>query len=703
MNASASLNACLWAPERIAAGLHALAIHTGLLDRHAGPVLGGSDPRPAIGTRIEQHAEALGLCATPYDVGASELDTLFRSIGPAAVILPTPAGPRVLLVLRGSARRLSVLRTDGTTCTIATRDLRRRLLDRYRDTAAQIDQHLDQIDVRGRDRSRAAAALFDSFVASKPRIDGIWLLDASSDTPLWPSLRRAGVPAMITTLLATRIGLNLLLVGGWWLLGTGALSGHVERPLLLAWALVLATTIPLRLLDTWSQGRLAIEAGRVIKTYLLQSSFSLDTSVVRTRGVGDLFGRVMESEAVESLSLGGGFSAVVAVVELMFAAAVLATTADAGVLLSLLAGFIGACGVAVYLVHRRNTAWTDERIELTNHLVEQMVGYRTRLAQLPPQRWHSDEDLALQGYLGTSQRLDRSVAGLGLLPIAWLLMGTLAITPTFAAGPLDGAALGVVLGGLLLARGAFASLVSGLSQLSSAKIALDRIAPLLAAKRSAAPPTQPAVRPSPQGDGRLPVLLASEVHFAHPGRQPILRGGELRVHPGDRVLLTGPSGGGKSTLGAILAGLRRPDDGLVLLHGIDHRSLGFDQWRRHVVSCPQYHENHIFSERLAFNVLMGERWPPTPADLERAREVFEELGLGHLLAAMPAGLWETVGEGWPLSHGERARVYIARALLQSPDVTIFDESFAALDPHTLRTVFRCVHKRSKALVMIAHP
>jgi ATP-binding cassette subfamily B protein len=63
-----------------------------------------------------------------------------------------------------------------------------------------------------------------------------------------------------------------------------------------------------------------------------------------------------------------------------------------------------------------------------------------------------------------------------------------------------------------------------------------------------------------------------------------------------------------------------------------------------------------------------------------------------------------VGEtGWQLSHGERSRLYIARALMQKPEVLILDEGFAALDPETKRKCMGCVLARSGALVVIAHP
>ena len=75
-----------------------------------------------------------------------------------------------------------------------------------------------------------------------------------------------------------------------------------------------------------------------------------------------------------------------------------------------------------------------------------------------------------------------------------------------------------------------------------------------------------------------------------------------------------------------------------------------------------------------------------------------------MLDRMPAGLLQMVGEtGWQLSHGERSRLYIARALLQRASMIILDESFAALDPETLRQSLQCVLKRAPALMVIAHP
>jgi ATP-binding cassette subfamily B protein len=183
----------------------------------------------------------------------------------------------------------------------------------------------------------------------------------------------------------------------------------------------------------------------------------------------------------------------------------------------------------------------------------------------------------------------------------------------------------------------------------------------------------------------------------------VIEGASLAIDHGDRVLLEGPSGGGKSTLAALLTGLELPESGLLLLDGLDRPSLG-DSWHRRATSAPQFHENHILSGTLGFNLLMGRSWPAREEDLAEAEALCEELGLGELLRRMPGGINQRVGEtGWQLSHGERSRIFLARALLQGADLTVMDESFASLDPETLELCLTCALRRARSLVVIAHP
>ena len=260
----------------------------------------------------------------------------------------------------------------------------------------------------------------------------------------------------------------------------------------------------------------------------------------------------------------------------------------------------------------------------------------------------------------------------------------------------------IATGGVLLGYQALRRFVFGLGQLAGAWQAWELVRDLFDAAaqgESRQPDPTPAVVPSDK------VMDVRDVSYAYPGRdRNALLECSLQIRAGDRLLLEGGSGGGKSTLGAILAGLRRPSSGLLLAGGIDRATLGVQGWRRRVATAPQYHENHVLAAPLEFNLLMGRSWPPSPEDIREAWAVCGELGLGLLLERMPAGLSEMVGDtGWQLSQGEKSRVYLARAILQEAPLVILDESFAALDPDTLDQCLQCVLRRAPSLLVIAHP
>jgi ABC-type bacteriocin/lantibiotic exporter with double-glycine peptidase domain len=169
------------------------------------------------------------------------------------------------------------------------------------------------------------------------------------------------------------------------------------------------------------------------------------------------------------------------------------------------------------------------------------------------------------------------------------------------------------------------------------------------------------------------------------------------------LLVEGESGAGKTTLASILAGLEAPDSGLLLVDGLDRSILGTAGWRQRVVMAPQAHDNYLVTGSLAFNLLMGRRWPAQHGDLVEAEQICRELGLGDLLDRLPGGLHEMVGEtGWRLSQGERTRVFLARALLQKPNLLVLDESFSALDAENVDRSIRCVVRRASTVVAAAH-
>jgi ATP-binding cassette subfamily B protein len=497
----------------------------------------------------------------------------------------------------------------------------------------------------------------------------------------------------------------------WWAVGARALAPGGRLPGLAA---VIAALVGARLFSSWLAGRLAIDVGEVLRDRLMGGILALDTEPIRAQGIGQLLGRVVETEALEALALGGGLMAAAGLFELLTGAVVVALGLAARGQLPLLGAALAAAVAIGAVAGRRLARWSELRVRLTHDLVERMVGQRTLVAQQPPELRHRDEHAALEAYAAAGRRLDRALTALSVLvPRGWLLVAVAALAPWLAVAAAAPGAFAASLGGALFIYGALRKLTRAFPALAAAVLSQRHAALLFAAP----PPEDPAPPASVGVDASLgaaaavaadeqPSLVAArDLSFRYPGRaRPVLSGCALEIRRGDRVLLEGPSGGGKSTLGALLAGLRLPDAGTLHLAGVDRRALGARRWRARIGAAPQFHENHVFSASLLFNLLLGRAWPPRREDVAEAEAVLRELDLAPLVARMPSGLEQLVGEsGWQLSHGERSRVFIARALLQPLDARVLDESFAALDPETLEKALACVLRRADTLVVIAHP
>jgi len=336
-----------------------------------------------------------------------------------------------------------------------------------------------------------------------------------------------------------------------------------------------------------------------------------------------------------------------------------------------------------------------------------MVGHRTRVVQQASQEQHRSEDESLERYIRESRSMDASSLWLTAVPRGWLMVALAAMTPWFVQGaPPSRLALGV--GGLLLAYRALHRVTGGLSSLSGAAIAASALSPLIrgSATEEAAPAPSMVLAREPGGDAPNDTVLAqaTDISFRYRSEgEPVLSGCSLRIERGARFLLEGQSGSGKTTFASVLAGLNKPDSGLLLVDGLDRSVLGGSGWRRRVVMAPQAHDNYLVTGSLAFNLLMGRQWPADAAALAEAESVCHELGLGDLLRRLPSGLHQIVGEtGWQLSQGERVRVFLARALLQNPELLVLDESFSALDPENVVRSIHCVLNRAKTVLAIAH-
>jgi ATP-binding cassette subfamily B protein len=655
---------------------------------------------PLAWTSDRELTEALarhcGLEQSDLEIEATDLDArdLLEQVRLAAPFVIRWSG-RHLGVIECRRRYTRVLAPDLSIEHVDARDLQEALLaEAEAPLAAEIDRILADCAVPASRRARARAALM------RERLGTQWIgvarqLRVRPGSSFRRQLRHAGAVGRLAQLAGAHLFEYVLWIAAWWIVGGSALSGRIDWGWLSCWILTLATIVPLRVWSSWSQGVAGIGLGGLLKQRLLAGALELSPELIRRQGAGQLLGCAMEAEMVESLAVTGGLASAMAVLELLLAGVVLALESGGGFHVLLLSAYVTVSALAAWGYLRRRSWWTSHRLEMTHDLVERMNGHRTRMAQTLPERWHDGEDEALDGYLTASASMDRRGALLSaIVPRGWLIIGLCALgistKPGFAAG----------LGGVLLAWQALQRLMAGFAQLSGAVIAWKRVRTLFESAAAA------AIEPAPLAAASSGVVLeAHDVSFRYSDRAaPSLRAASLRIERGDWLLLEGSSGSGKSTLAAVLAGLRRPESGLLLSGGLDRATLGSAGWRKRVAAAPQYHENHIFTGSLAFNLLMGRGWPPTVKDMADAAAVCRELGLGALLERMPAGLEQLVGDtGWQLSQGERSRVFLARALLQHPELVVLDESFAALDPVNLRQCLECTLRRAETLLVVAHP
>jgi ATP-binding cassette subfamily B protein len=668
-----------------------------------------ADPRSqALRQWLQAAADYQGFEAEAIEAPYSEIETLARAVGPALLRLP---GQRVLAVLGGKGRHIALLAPDGKEHRVKVEAIAAEMRRPHEEPLIEsIARLLEDAGVSQSRRKRATKAILDRQLGSRI-ISGGWILRLSPGASFWKQMGEAGLLRELVAPLMLHAAHYAVLLLTWWVLGRGALNGQLDTGWLAAWGLLLLTAVPLHLFAVRAQGRFTVGAGALLKKRLLYGTLRLNTEEIRHQGIGHWLGRVIESNAIESLALNGGFQALVAIIELVLALGVLGAGSAGLQFVLMLTGYVAFALIVVWRYFRRGSEWTKMRMVMAGDLIERMIGHRTRLAQERRERWHDGEDRVIEQYLMRSLKLDRADVWQSLIPRGWLAFGLCGLAVGFVTGRATPTTLAVAIGGLLLGFRGLQHLVSSLSSLLGASIAWTEIKEVF--KAAARPQSfalpdlavQQILQPARSGGAATMVIEAHDLTFRYrEGARAVLQNCSLQIRAGDRILLEGSSGGGKSTLAALLTGLREPESGLMLAGGLDRKTIGSTGWRRKVVAAPQFHENHVLTGSFAFNLLMGRAWPPTEQDMGEAEAICRALGLSDLLDRMPAGLFQMVGEtGWQLSHGERSRLFMARALLQRADLTILDESFAALDPETLGACLHCALTRVPTLMVIAHP
>ena len=190
-----------------------------------------------------------------------------------------------------------------------------------------------------------------------------------------------------------------------------------------------------------------------------------------------------------------------------------------------------------------------------------------------------------------------------------------------------------------------------------------------------------------------------DLSFGYSKDIPVIKDVNIEIASGQRLVLVGPTGAGKSTLAKLMMRFYDPTMGRILLDGQDIRQFSFKDLRRSIIMVPQ--EGFLFSGTIRENILFGR---PDATD-DEVVAACQSLGVHSFIEALPDGYDTAVRyRGSRLSAGEKQVVSISRAFLADPPVLILDEATSSMDPGTEAIVEGAIRKalEGRTSIVIAH-
>lgn len=335
-------------------------------------------------------------------------------------------------------------------------------------------------------------------------------------------------------------------------------------------------------------------------------------------------------------------------------------------------------------IHRRSEVSQAALADVTTSLQENLAGLRV-VRSYGLERTQSDRFIdRSESYVGSNMRLARVqsllgpflgfLLGLSLLVLLWVGGGRV-VQGAMTLG--DFVAFLMYLAMIAWPLIAFGWIANAYQRASSAMRRLNRI--LL---------SEPAIDDRRAISGARPTtgdIRFRDVTFRYSeGRSPVLESFDLEVSAGTTIGLTGPTGGGKTTVVQLVPRLYEPDSGVVEIDGREVGEYPLRALRSTIGFAPQ--EPFLFSATLRANLEFGRRNGDSLLTLEEAAEI---AGLTADIESFPLGLDTIVGErGITLSGGQKQRAALARALLSDPLILILDDAFSSVDTETEELILK---------------
>ncbi len=534
----------------------------------------------------------------------------------------------------------------------------------------------------------------------------VLLAEPDGPAPRWPKTPSA-VRRLIVPVLRAHAGL-LAVLGAASLLITGAglavpwatsaiLDGHHPPGQGGSWFAVVAVLAVVSGLLALARGltitTLQRRIGHRLGAETVERLFSVVYRYFERRSAGDLVDRVRAAVSVRDL----------------LAASIVATALDATLALgyltavTLLAPVVGAVTAGVVLLQIAIALWLGARVgalqreellangEETSRLADAVSGMAAiRVAGAQARVRHRWEESFRRGIEASHRAARFSAIGEALLTAGTVGSPVLLLTVSAGVASSPGRAAGLS----ALAAAAITPAVALAGRLPAFTLlppTVERLADI-----ADAPVEQPdPLPPIPRLAGRITLERLS---FRYDRRSPwALRELSAEVRPGAKVAVVGASGSGKSTLVGLLTGLHRPDEGRILVDGIDIATVDLASLRTQIGVVLQ--EPYLGAGTLR-DALTLARPDATDKQIERAAR---RAALWEDIEALPMGLHTRLGDGGTgLSGGQRQRVALARALLAEPAILILDEATSALDSVTEAVVEAGLRGLPMTRVVIAH-
>lgn len=438
-----------------------------------------------------------------------------------------------------------------------------------------------------------------------------------------------------------------------------------------------------------------------LSAQLFRHLLNLPLSYFEARRVGDSIARVRELENIREFLTS---NAVTVVIDLFFTLVFFAVMYLYSPLLTLIVALSIPLYIAIsVIITPPLRARLDEKFrrgaENQSFLVESVTGIATLKAMAVEPQMRSRWEKQFAGYTSTGFKV-ASLANWGshliqlvskLTTVAILYFGAKAVI----AGDLSVGALVA----FNMLSGRVAQPILRLSQLwqdfQQVRISVDRLGDVLNA------PAEPEHNPN---RSRLPPIEGAvtfdRVRFRYrPDAPEALRGVSLSIEAGEMIGIVGPSGSGKSTLTKLAQRLYVPDQGKVLIDGVD-LALVDPAWLRRQVGVV-LQENILFNRSVRENIALAD--PTMPMD--RVIGAAQLAGAHDFILSLSHGYDTPIDErGGNLSGGQRQRIAIARALIGNPRILILDEATSALDAESEESIQKNLSliARGRTVIIIAH-